>query len=79
MPWPNGERRQCLKSKPRVQLSAWPSFLSYQDYIESSVLNFFFNYDKIVYNIALFDPRYGQKVSGFILREDASNMTFLTP
>ena len=69
---------QCLKPKTWIQLSTWPSLLSNQDYIESNIL-IFFDYDKIAFNIFLLDTRYDQRVSGFILCEDAPKITFLTP
>ena len=42
--------------KPKIgdQYSGWLSLLSNQDYFESSILIFFFHYDKIVYNIFCF-------------------------
>ena len=38
-----------------------------------------FHYDKIVYNIFLFDTRYDQRVSGFILCKDVPKISFLRP
>ena len=54
LPWPNNKRRQCLKPKTWVQLCSWPWLLSNQDYIDTSILIFFFDYDKIAFNIFCF-------------------------
>ena len=67
-----------LKPKIWVQVSTWSSLLSNQHYIESSIL-IFFRLRQNRFEYFLFDTRYGQRVSGFILREDAPKSTFLTP
>ena len=67
-----------LKPNTWVQVSTWSSLSSNQDYIESSIL-IFFRLRQNCFEYFLFDARYDQKVSGFILCEDATKSTFLTP
>ena len=67
-----------LKSKTWVQVSTWSSLLSNQHYIESSIL-IFFRLRQNRFKYFLFDSRCDQRVSGFILYEDAPKSTFLTP
>ena len=66
-----------LKPYTWVQVSTWSLLLSNQDYIESSIL-IFFRLRQNCFEYFLFDARYDQKVSGFILCEDAPKSTFLT-
>ena len=67
-----------LKSKTWVQYSGWSSLSSNQDYIESSIL-IFFQLRQNRFEYFLLDTKFDQKVSGFILCEDAPKSTFLTP
>ena len=64
--------------RPGLKYLLGHRFLSNQDYIESSILSFFFDYDKIAFALICLDTRYDQRVSGFILCEDAPKITFLT-
>ena len=53
-----------MKPKTWVQLlSNWPSLLSNQDYIESSINYIFFDQDKMAFNIFCFDMIRGYQVS----------------
>ena len=76
--WPNGLRRHSLKPKTNVQLSTWPSLLSNQEYIESSIL-IFFPLQQKRFEYLLFDTTYDQRVSGFILYERIPKISFLRP
>ena len=78
LPWSNGLRCQCLKPKTWVQISTWPSLLSSQSYNESNIL-IWFPLRQNRFQYFLFDTRYDQRVSGFILTEDVPKNTFLTP
>ena len=66
-----------LKPKTWVQYCGWSSLLSSQHFIDSSIL-IFFRLRENRFEYFLFDTRYDQKVSGFVLCEGTPNNTFLT-
>ena len=67
-----------LKPKTWVQVSTWSSLLSNQHYIESRIL-IFFRLRQNGFEYFLFDTRYDQRVSGFILCKDIPKTRFSRP
>ena len=86
MKWFYSRTRACCHGRMVKVASAWnlrPGFntlLGHRFYQTNIILNlahyfFFFHFDEIVYTF-LFDARYDQRVSGFILCEDVLQINF---